>query len=107
TPTTSISNPKFSSSAAPRAKNVQRGSHVLRGAKGRFLPTKPWPEISTVLPEATILKQCEAILKKLKFSHIFNVPVDVERLNIPDYNEIIKHLMDLGTIKKKLDSGSY
>ncbi|KAM3197347.1 hypothetical protein ACQJBY_072794 [Aegilops geniculata] len=102
--------PGFSSSAAPRAKKVQRGSHVLRGAKGRFLPTKPRPETSTVLPEATILKQCESILKKLmtqKFSHIFNVPVDVEKLNIPDYNEIIKHPMDLGTIKKKLDSGSY
>uniref|UniRef100_A0A453E1W6 Transcription factor GTE8 n=1 Tax=Aegilops tauschii subsp. strangulata TaxID=200361 RepID=A0A453E1W6_AEGTS len=102
--------PGFSSSAAPRAKKVQRGSHVLRGAKGRFLPTKPRPETSTVLPEATIQKQCEAILKKLmtqKFSHIFNVPVDVEKLNIPDYNEIIKHPMDLGTIKKKLDSGSY
>ncbi|KAM3346992.1 hypothetical protein ACQJBY_021148 [Aegilops geniculata] len=102
--------PGFSSSAAPRAKKVQRGSHVLRGAKGRFLPTKPRPETSTVLPEATIQKQCDAILKKLmtqKFSHIFNVPVDVEKLNIPDYNEIIKHPMDLGTIKKKLDSGSY
>ncbi|CAM0945359.1 unnamed protein product [Alopecurus aequalis] len=103
--------PAFSSSAAPRPKKVQRGSHVVRGAKGRFLPTKPRPEASsTVLPEATVLKQCEAILKKLmtqKFSHIFNVPVDVEKLNIPDYNDIIKHPMDLGTIKKKLDSGSY
>ncbi|VAH58184.1 unnamed protein product [Triticum turgidum subsp. durum] len=102
--------PALSSSAAPRAKKVQRGSHVVRGAKGRFLPTKPRPETSTVLPEATILKQCEAILKKLmtqKCSHIFNDPVDVEKLNLPDYNDIIKHPMDLGTIKKKLDSGSY
>ncbi|XBI25689.1 hypothetical protein VPH35_050566 [Triticum aestivum] len=102
--------PAFSSSAAPRPKKVQRGSHVVRGAKGRFLPTKPRPETSTVLPEATILKQCEAILKKLmtqKCSHIFNDPVDVEKLNLPDYNDIIKHPMDLGTIKKKLDSGSY
>ncbi|KAM0842837.1 hypothetical protein ACQ4PT_058095 [Festuca glaucescens] len=102
--------PAFSSSAAPRPKKVQRGSHVVRGAKGRFLPTKPRPETSTVLPEATVMKQCEAILKKLmtqKCSHIFNVPVDVEKLNIPDYNDIIKHPMDLGTIKAKLDSGSY
>ena len=102
--------PAFSSSAAPRPKKVHRGSHVVRGAKGRFLPTKPRPEGSTVLPEASVLKQCEAILKKLmtqKFSHIFNVPVDVEKLNIPDYNDIIKHPMDLGTVKKKLDSGSY
>ncbi|KQK00211.1 transcription factor GTE10 isoform X2 [Brachypodium distachyon] len=102
--------PAFSSSAAPRPKKVQRGSHVVRGAKGRFLPTKPRPETTTVLPEAAVLKQCEAILKKLmtqKYSHIFNVPVDVEKLNIPDYNDIVKHPMDLGTIKKKLDSGSY
>jgi hypothetical protein len=56
------------------------------------------------------MKQCEAILKKLmtqKCSHIFNVPVDVEKLNIPDYNDIIKHPMDLGTIKARLDCGSY
>ncbi|XP_047082021.1 transcription factor GTE10-like [Lolium rigidum] len=105
--------PAFSSSAAPRPKKVQRGSHVVRGAKGRFLPTKPRPEASaaaTALPEATVMKQCEAILKKLmtqKCSHIFNVPVDVEKLNIPDYNDIIKHPMDLGTIKAKLDSGAY
>uniref|UniRef100_A0ACD5ZHE0 Uncharacterized protein n=1 Tax=Avena sativa TaxID=4498 RepID=A0ACD5ZHE0_AVESA len=103
--------PAFSSSAAPRPKKVQRGSHVVRGAKGRFLPTKPRPEPSSVLlTEGNVMKQCEAILKKLmtqKFSHIFNVPVDVEKLNIPDYNDIIKHPMDLGTIKKKLDSASY
>ncbi|XP_051193952.1 transcription factor GTE11 [Lolium perenne] len=105
--------PAFSSSAAPRPKKVQRGSHVVRGAKGRFLPTKPRPEASsaaTPLPEATVMKQCEAILKKLmtqKCSHIFNVPVDAEKLNIPDYNDIIKHPMDLGTIKAKLDSGAY
>ncbi|VAI58192.1 unnamed protein product [Triticum turgidum subsp. durum] len=102
--------PAYSSSAAPRAKKVKGGSHVLRGAKGRFLPTKPRPETSMVLPKATILQMCEGILKKLmtqKCSHIFNVPVDVEKLNIPDYNDIIKHPMDLGTIKKKLDSGSY
>ncbi|EMS62509.1 Transcription factor GTE9 [Triticum urartu] len=102
--------PAYSSSAAPRAKKVKGGSHVLRGAKGRFLPTKPRPETSMVLPEATILQMCEGILKKLmtqKCSHIFNIPVDVEKLNIPDYNDIIKHPMDLGTIKKKLDSGSY
>ncbi|VAI46706.1 unnamed protein product [Triticum turgidum subsp. durum] len=102
--------PAYSSSAAPRAKKVKGGSHVLRGAKGRFLPTKPRPETSMVLPEATILQMCEGILKKLmtqKCSHIFNIPVDAEKLNIPDYNDIIKHPMDLGTIKKKLDSGSY
>uniref|UniRef100_A0A0A8XYB5 Gte102 n=1 Tax=Arundo donax TaxID=35708 RepID=A0A0A8XYB5_ARUDO len=104
--------PALSSSAAPRAKKPQRGSHVVRGAKGRFLPTKPQPEPSAmaVFSEAAVFKQCDAILKKLmtqKYSHIFNAPVDVVKLQIPDYFDIIKHPMDLGTVRKKLDSGSY
>ncbi|KAK3158386.1 hypothetical protein QOZ80_2AG0136510 [Eleusine coracana subsp. coracana] len=104
--------PALSSSAAPRQKKGQRVNHVVRGAKGRFLPTKPRPEpsVAAVLSDAAVFKQCEAILKKLmtqKYSHIFNVPVDVDKLNIPDYRDIIKHPMDLGTVKLKLDSGSY
>uniref|UniRef100_A0A804PJX3 Transcription factor GTE8 n=1 Tax=Zea mays TaxID=4577 RepID=A0A804PJX3_MAIZE len=106
--------PALSSSAAPRAKKPQKsqrgGTNVIRGAKGRFLPTKPRPETSTVLSEAAAFKQCEAILKKLmtqKYSHIFNVPVDIVKLQIPDYFDIVKTPMDLGTVKKKLESGSY
>ncbi|KAL6899642.1 hypothetical protein ACP4OV_006300 [Aristida adscensionis] len=102
--------PALSSSAGPRAKKAHRGNHVIRGAKGRFLPTKPRPEPSAVLSDEAVFKQCETILKKLmtqKCSHIFNVPVDVVKLQIPDYYDIVKHPMDLGTIKKKLDSGSY
>jgi hypothetical protein len=105
--------PALSSSAAPRQKKGgQRVNHVPRGAKGRFLPTKQRhePSIAAALSDAAVFKQCEAILKKLmtqKYSHIFNVPVDVEKLNIPDYFDIIKQPMDLGTVKMKLDSGSY
>lgn len=106
--------PALSSSAAPRAKKPQKpqrgGVNVIRGAKGRFLPTKPRPEPSTVLSEAAVFKQCEGILKKLmtqKYSHIFNVPVDVVKLQIPDYFDIVKTPMDLGTVQKKLESGSY
>ncbi|KAL5208567.1 hypothetical protein ABZP36_033002 [Zizania latifolia] len=102
--------PALSSSATPRGKKGQRGNHVVRGAKGRFLPAKPRPEASTVLSEDAILNQCDAILKKLmtqKYSHIFNAPVDAVKLNIPDYFQIIKNPMDLGTIRNKLDSGSY
>ncbi|KAG8071339.1 hypothetical protein GUJ93_ZPchr0006g41650 [Zizania palustris] len=94
--------PALSSSAAPRGKKGQRGNHVVRGAKGRFLPTKPRPETSTVLSQDAILKQCDDILKKLmsqKYSHIFSAPVDAVKLNIPDYFQIIKNPMDLGTIR--------
>nr|GMC55607.1 transcription factor GTE8-like [Ipomoea batatas] len=38
---------------------------------------------------------------------VFNEPVDPVKLNIPDYFTVIKHPMDLGTIKKKLASGQY
>nr|CAB3447149.1 unnamed protein product [Digitaria exilis] len=102
--------PALSSSSGPRAKKVQRGTTLARGAKGRFLPSKPRPEPSVVLSEAAVFKQCEAILKKLmtqKYSHIFNIPVDVVKLQIPDYFDIIKTPMDLGTVQKKLESGSY
>lgn len=37
----------------------------------------------------------------------FHEPVDPEKLNIPDYTEIIKNPMDFGTIKKKLATSAY
>ncbi|VDL87276.1 unnamed protein product, partial [Nippostrongylus brasiliensis] len=37
----------------------------------------------------------------------FRMPVDPDLLHIPDYNEIIKHPMDLSTICMKLDNGRY
>lgn len=37
----------------------------------------------------------------------FKAPVDVKALNIPDYLHIIKHPMDFGTIKKRMDKGHY
>jgi len=38
---------------------------------------------------------------------IFYEPVDPEKLNIPDYFDIVKHPMDLGTIKSKLNQNQY
>ncbi|EOA30257.1 hypothetical protein CARUB_v10013379mg [Capsella rubella] len=56
------------------------------------------------------MKHCETLLKRL-MSHqhgwLFKTPVDVVKLNIPDYFTIIKHPMDLGTVKTKLTSGTY
>ena len=34
-------------------------------------------------------------------------PVDPAELNLPDYFEIIKNPMDLGTIKKKVENNGY
>lgn len=38
---------------------------------------------------------------------IFHEPVDVEKLGIPDYFEIVKQPMDLGTVKQRLQSNYY
>lgn len=35
------------------------------------------------------------------------MPVDWEALKLPDYPEIIKHPMDLGTVKTQLETGIY
>ncbi|XP_077250490.1 transcription factor GTE8-like isoform X2 [Tasmannia lanceolata] len=60
--------------------------------------------------DATLMKQCEALLKKLmsqRFGWVFNAPVNVVELNIPDYFTVIKNPMDLGTVKSKIVSGAY
>jgi hypothetical protein len=40
-------------------------------------------------------------------SWIFHEPVDPGKLNIPDYFDVVKHPMDFGTIKKKLNNNFY
>ena len=53
----------------------------------------------------SIWSQCSTILKALKkttHSWPFHAPVDPVKLNIPDYFNIIKKPMDLGTVEKKL-----
>jgi hypothetical protein len=37
----------------------------------------------------------------------FHLPVDTVKLRLPDYFDIIKKPMDLGTIKKRLDNNYY
>ena len=82
------------------AGQKQRGWN--RGTSGRF-------ESTPSTANAILMKQCESLLKRLmshQYAWVFNTPVDVEKLNIRDYYTIIKHPMDLGTIKDKLASGA-
>ena len=46
-------------------------------------------------------------LWKAKDAYIFHEPVDPIKLNIPNYLNIVKNPMDLGTIKKKLNMNFY
>ncbi|OAY35320.1 transcription factor GTE4 isoform X2 [Manihot esculenta] len=57
-----------------------------------------------------IFKNCSALLEKLmkhKHGWVFNTPVDVKTLGLHDYFTIIKHPMDLGTVKTRLNKNWY
>jgi len=55
-------------------------------------------------------KSCSSLLEKLmkhKHGWVFNTPVDVQGLGLHDYFTIIKHPMDLGTVKSRLNKNWY
>ncbi|KAJ0534261.1 putative chromatin remodeler Bromodomain family [Helianthus annuus] len=95
-------------SVDPQAQKV---SSVNRGAAGRPQSVnEPANPAAAETFSLLLRKQCETLLKKLmthQHSWVFNKPVDVVALKIPDYFNVIKKPMDLGTIKTKLCSGSY
>lgn len=79
-----------------------------RGVTGRFESANESSVPGTF--NAALMKQCENLLKKLmthQYGWVFNTPVDVVKLKIPDYFTVIKHPMDLGTIKRKIASFEY
>ena len=75
------------------------------------IETLPVPEV----PEtAQIYDNWEKAAKRLlntlwkhNSAWIFHEPVNPEKLNIPDYYDIIKQPMDFGTVKNKLQSNQY
>ncbi|KAK4789226.1 hypothetical protein SAY86_020545 [Trapa natans] len=103
----------------PKANQFYRNSEFLL-AKDRFPPAdsnkksksngkkkggehKGWPVVK-------FLKNCSSLLEKLmkhQYGWVFNSPVDVNGLGLLDYYSIIKHPMDLGTVKIKLSTNKY
>jgi len=62
------------------------------------------------LSPAKLKAKCLDVLKVLQAHQhgwVFNAPVDPVELGLPDYFEVIKRPMDLGTIRKKLENGCY
>ncbi|XP_023598425.1 bromodomain-containing protein 3 [Trichechus manatus latirostris] len=59
------------------------------------------------------LRYCDSILKEMlskkhaAYAWPFYKPVDAEALELHDYHDIIKHPMDLSTVKRKMDSREY
>lgn len=80
------------------------------------LPDSQVPQHSSKLKKGQLseqLKHCNAILKDLYskkhagYAWPFYKPVDAKLLGLHDYHEIIKHPMDLGTVKQKMDNREY
>ncbi|KAK4387119.1 Transcription factor GTE4 [Sesamum angolense] len=57
-----------------------------------------------------VFKSCSSLLQRLmkhKYGWVFNEPVNAKALGLVDYHDIIKHPMDLGTIKTRLSQNWY
>ncbi|XP_047940549.1 transcription factor GTE10-like isoform X1 [Salvia hispanica] len=97
----------------PGKKKGHSGRNGPR-TKGGPLAARKTESVKHGLPQNTsfviLMKQCETLLNRLMVqphAWIFNKPVDVVAHKVPEYFDIIKHPMDLGTVKSKLLSNQY
>lgn len=99
---------KSSASKGKNANPIVSKTGWNRSSSGRFEPENQNSAPSTT--SVLLMKQCETLLKRLmshQYGWVFSTPVDVVKLNIPDYLNVIKHPMDLGTVKSNIASGCY
>lgn len=84
---------------------------MIRGNKSGIKEQHPAKTKKGRLTEQ--MKYCNSILKELfakkhaGYAWPFYKPVDAVRLGLHDYHDIIKHPMDLGTVKEKMDTREY
>eukprot|EP00563_Minutocellus_polymorphus_P002193 CAMPEP_0181047378 /NCGR_PEP_ID=MMETSP1070-20121207/14848_1 /TAXON_ID=265543 /ORGANISM="Minutocellus polymorphus, Strain NH13" /LENGTH=1781 /DNA_ID=CAMNT_0023126047 /DNA_START=297 /DNA_END=5642 /DNA_ORIENTATION=+ len=60
-------------------------------------------------PQKLKLKAADLLRILMAHQHgwVFNTPVDPVELGLPDYFQVIKKPMDLGTVKKRVENGCY
>ncbi|GFZ17410.1 nuclear protein X1 [Actinidia rufa] len=94
------------------SQGKKRGPPSRSGGPRAKRPTAGvFGSVKQSVSNAMLMKQCKTLLNRLmshQYGWVFNTPVDVVvKLNIPDYFNVIKNPMDLGTVKSKLLSGEY
>ncbi|CAO4360522.1 unnamed protein product [Caenorhabditis nigoni] len=113
------------SAATPAAKPERKVAGKKTGKRKNDSDDEEKPEthrskreVAVVKKEAThpvlpIMKPCIKLLaefynkKYQEFAWVFYEPVDAATMGLHDYHNIIKHPMDMKTIKKKLEAGQY
>ncbi|KAL9261996.1 Transcription factor GTE9-like protein [Drosera capensis] len=105
-----------SSQAAPEqhGQRKKQGPPIRNGAQAKTGNPGPGGSPKQGMfgraPNVVLMNQCGNLLKQMmshKYGWVFNAPVDVVKLGIPDYFQIIKHPMDLGTIEGRISSGEH
>ncbi|XP_068608730.1 bromodomain-containing protein 3-like [Brachionichthys hirsutus] len=99
------------SQTAPKKARLKK----TRRISGRLvnLSSKDAEEKDFLQQRGGQLKHCSDILKEMlskrhsAYAWPFYVPVDAKALQLHDYHDIIKHPMDLGTVKNKMDRAEY
>ncbi|XP_058272073.1 bromodomain-containing protein 3a isoform X2 [Hemibagrus wyckioides] len=121
TPTTSAITASSSESPNPLSESKQAKVALRRESTGRAIkpPKKDLDDGEAGQPGGKRgrltehLKHCDTILKEMlskkhaAYAWPFYKPVDAEALELHDYHDIIKHPMDLSTVKKKMDAREY
>ncbi|XP_078272535.1 bromodomain-containing protein 2-like isoform X2 [Rhinoraja longicauda] len=118
TPTTSVVT--TSGESSPSVAETKAAKIPLRRESGRPIkpPKKDLPDSQQHQSSkkgklSEQLKYCNGILKELlskkhaAYAWPFYKPVDAKALGLHDYHDLIKHPMDLSTIKRKMDEREY
>ncbi|CAI5506712.1 unnamed protein product [Closterium sp. Naga37s-1] len=113
---TTYIHPDFLSAAdklpPPEKGKSKSSSQKKGGGKGveQKDPRRQKVESARAKRMADVFRMCGALLKRImshRFSWVFNVPVDAEKLKLHDYHTVIKNPMDLGTINTRLKASGY
>ncbi|GJP37999.1 hypothetical protein CLOM_g15056 [Closterium sp. NIES-68] len=93
----------------PKSKTPSQKKGAGKGVEQKD-PRRQKVEAARGKRMADVFRMCATLLKRImahKFSWVFNVPVDAEKLGLHDYHTVIKKPMDLGTINSRMKASSY